>query len=205
MNEIDLFSKVPIFSQMKKEDLAEIAKKARHHRFQRGDLIIKEGDRSNALFIVASGAVEVLKDRNGKNERRLAIMGPCSYFGEMALIDNKPRWASVIAKEDAHLLSLERADLHREIERMPAMAMELLRMLTQRIRLNECYIANTLGTFLPICASCKKIREENGVWKDIEQYISENSKTEFSHGLCPECAKKLYPEFYRDEWDDKIA
>jgi CRP-like cAMP-binding protein len=168
-------------------------------------LIIKEGDRSNALFIVASGTVEVLKDRNGKNERRLAIMGPCSYLGEMALIDNEPRWASVVAKEDAHLLSLERMDLHREIERMPAMAIELLRMLTQRIRLNECYIANTLGVFLPICASCKKIREEDGVWTDIEKYISENSKTQFSHGLCPECVKKLYPELYKDEWDGKIA
>jgi hypothetical protein len=48
---------------------------------------------------------------------------------------------------------------------------------------------------LPICASCKKIRNDQGGWEQIENYIRERSKAEFSHGICPECAKKLYPEF----------
>ena len=52
----------------------------------------------------------------------------------------------------------------------------------------------TLSGFLPICASCKKIRDDNGYWNQIEAYISEHSDAEFSHGICPECAEKLYPE-----------
>jgi hypothetical protein len=56
---------------------------------------------------------------------------------------------------------------------------------------------NTLSGFLPICASCKKIRDDKGYWNQIEQYISEHSDTEFSHAICPECTKKLYPEFYK--------
>jgi PAS domain-containing protein len=52
-----------------------------------------------------------------------------------------------------------------------------------------------LSGFLPICASCKKIRDDKGYWQQIEQYITEHSEALFSHGLCPECAKKLYPEF----------
>ena len=51
-----------------------------------------------------------------------------------------------------------------------------------------------LSGFLPICASCKKIRDDKGYWQQIEQYITEHSEALFSHGLCPECAKKLYPE-----------
>lgn len=51
-----------------------------------------------------------------------------------------------------------------------------------------------LSGFLPICASCKKIRDDNGYWNQIEAYISEHSDAEFSHGICPECAGKLYPE-----------
>ena len=50
----------------------------------------------------------------------------------------------------------------------------------------------TLRGFLPICASCKKIRDDQGYWTQIETYISEHSDAEFSHGLCPDCAVKLY-------------
>ncbi len=51
-----------------------------------------------------------------------------------------------------------------------------------------------LRGFLPICASCKKIRDDKGYWTQIEQYIKDHSEAEFSHGICPECAQKLYPE-----------
>ena len=50
---------------------------------------------------------------------------------------------------------------------------------------------------LPICASCKKIRDDKGYWKQLESYISEHSEAEFSHGLCPDCAKRLYPEYFK--------
>jgi hypothetical protein len=57
----------------------------------------------------------------------------------------------------------------------------------------------TLRGMLPICASCKKVRDDKGYWSQIEAYISEHSEAEFSHGLCPECAQKLYPEYYTEE------
>jgi PAS domain S-box-containing protein len=51
-----------------------------------------------------------------------------------------------------------------------------------------------LSGFLPICASCKKIRDDKGYWSQIESYIKEHSEAEFSHSICPDCRKKLYPE-----------
>ena len=52
-----------------------------------------------------------------------------------------------------------------------------------------------LSGLLPICASCKKIGDDEGLWNQVEQYIHEHSEAQFSHGICPECRKKLYPEF----------
>ena len=53
---------------------------------------------------------------------------------------------------------------------------------------------NTLKGLLPICAACKRIRNKKGEWRPIENYISEHSNADFTHDICPECAKKLYPD-----------
>ncbi len=55
-----------------------------------------------------------------------------------------------------------------------------------------------LRDFLPICACCKKIRDDKGCWTQMEAYIRDHSEAEFSHGICLKCVKKLYPEFHRD-------
>lgn len=55
-----------------------------------------------------------------------------------------------------------------------------------------------LSGLLPICASCKKIKDDNGYWQQIEAYIRDHSEAEFSHGLCPDCSKRLYPQYHRE-------
>jgi PAS domain S-box-containing protein len=55
--------------------------------------------------------------------------------------------------------------------------------------------AKTLRSLLPICASCKKIRDDHGYWQQLEVYFQEHAHIDFSHGLCPECTTRLYPEF----------
>ena len=56
----------------------------------------------------------------------------------------------------------------------------------------------TLSGLLPICSSCKKIRDDKGYWKQIESYIRDHSEAEFTHSMCPICAKKFYPEFFQE-------
>jgi len=63
----------------------------------------------------------------------------------------------------------------------------------------------TLSGLVPICASCKKIRDDKGYWNKIESYIEKHSTAEFSHGICPECARKLYPQLYDEEDDGKSS
>ncbi|WP_299979541.1 hypothetical protein [Desulfobacula sp.] len=74
------------------------------------------------------------------------------------------------------------------------------RLQNQKIELEAAFTKiKTLSGMIPICASCKKIRDDSGYWNQIESYIQKHSEAEFSHGICPECAKKLYPDLDLDE------
>ncbi len=53
----------------------------------------------------------------------------------------------------------------------------------------------TLHGLIPICAGCKKVRDDQGFWHQVEAYIEARSQAEFSHGLCPDCVARLYPEY----------
>lgn len=54
----------------------------------------------------------------------------------------------------------------------------------------------TLRGLIPICANCKKVRNDQGYWQQVEEYVSQHTEADFSHGLCEECARKLYPEYF---------
>jgi DNA-binding NtrC family response regulator len=87
-------------------------------------------------------------------------------------------------------------------------AIERKRIETERdrliVELKESLIqVKQLSGLLPICASCKKIRDDKGYWNQIETYISEHSEALFSHAICPECGKKLYPEYYDKIWGEE--
>ena len=72
-------------------------------------------------------------------------------------------------------------------------------LLRERNELQEALSEiKTLSGLLPICASCKKIRDDKGYWNQIEAYIRDRSEAEFSHSICPECAKHLYPELVQN-------
>lgn len=57
----------------------------------------------------------------------------------------------------------------------------------------------TLSGLIPICASCKKVRDDQGYWQQVETYVREHSDAEFTHGICPDCARKLYPDLFSEE------
>jgi len=70
-----------------------------------------------------------------------------------------------------------------------------LRLKSQNAELmNALADVKKLSGFIPICSSCKKIRDDKGFWNQLEKYILDHSEAKFSHGICPECAEKLYPE-----------
>jgi len=84
------------------------------------------------------------------------------------------------------------SDLKRAAQERETLLFELQNALTE---------VKKLSGFLPICASCKKVRDDQGYWRQIEAYIRDHSEAEFSHSICPDCARKLYPELYQDKSD----
>ncbi len=192
----EFLAMAPLFSGLKREELTDLAACVQHHTYDAGEEIITEGDNDRRLFVIVKGAVDVIKGRGHRNERRLCTLGPRDYFGEMTLIDNLARSASVVAREPAEILSLDQLDFRAQIEKNPAVAFALLTALSQRVRVLQQIIMNNLGGIVPICMNCKNIRDESGSWVRLEQYISDRSEADFSHGICPDCLQKLYPEHY---------
>ena len=72
-------------------------------------------------------------------------------------------------------------------------------VLRDKIALEQAFAEiKVLKGILPVCSFCKKIRDENNEWHTMEHYISYNSQAEFSHGLCPDCARKHYPDYFKE-------
>lgn len=133
-----------------------------------------------------------------------------NIFRESALISDglhAEGWYTNLGGKDRYI-TFEAAPIHNCRGDLEA-AIETLQDITQREKIEEerdrlivelkeaLAKVKQLSGFLPICASCKKIRDDKGYWNQIEAYIRDHSEAEFSHGICPDCAKKLYPDFYK--------
>lgn len=97
----------------------------------------------------------------------------------------KERTAELL-KANEHLV-MEIADRERAEHELAKLVGELQEALAQ---------VKTLSGLLPICASCKKIRDDKGYWTQVEVYVRDHTHADFTHSICPECAAKLYPDFY---------
>jgi hypothetical protein len=91
----------------------------------------------------------------------------------------------LLVKENKALVERNRAE-----EKQRRLIRELQKALAE---------VKTLSGMLPICANCKKVRDDKGYWNQIESYLADHSEAKLSHSICPECAQKLYPEFFKEE------
>jgi DNA-binding response OmpR family regulator len=91
----------------------------------------------------------------------------------------------------------DREELHARVQ-VGQRVLELQSALEDRIQELQDALdqIKTLKGLIPMCASCKKIRDDEGYWQQVEKYIMERSEVEFSHGLCPDCLEKHYPEYH---------
>jgi CRP-like cAMP-binding protein len=140
MNIEDTLAQVPLFAQLSRWALRRLAKGTVRRQFARGDVIVKEGEQAVAFFFVLSGRVEVVKGTEGASPKVLDTLGPGHYFGEMALIDDYLRSATVRALEDTECLELWRWDFRYELHRSPSIAVEMLPDLSRRLRQTDALL-----------------------------------------------------------------
>jgi len=126
--------KIELFEGLPEDQLKSLAERIRQRTYPAGAIVVNEGDEAHGMFIVDSGALKVfVTEENGK-EVTLSLLGPEDYFGELALLDDAPRSASVITVEKSTLLQISRADFNEVIAANPACMQIIMRNLVGRIR-----------------------------------------------------------------------
>jgi len=134
MKNLLFLKKVPLFGQMSLEQLEVISRIVSEISFFRGEVIFKESEIGDELYIIVEGKVAIFKNYRTQHELTLATLKETDYFGEMAVLDNEPRSATVVAVEDAKLLSISGARLRDIIQQKPEIAFEIFKVLSGRLR-----------------------------------------------------------------------
>ena len=134
MSATDVLKRVPLFGDLAEAELTRFADVTREREYPKNSVILFEDDPGDALYIVSTGQVKVVLIGEDGREVILSVLGDGDFFGEMALIDDEPRSAHVIAMKDSHLLVLRREDFQAQLEAHPPIGLKLLRVLVQRLR-----------------------------------------------------------------------
>lgn len=125
---------IPLFADLPADDLARIETAAQIRQFDKGQLIIREGDKGDAMFLLLNGRVKVYVSDNHGKEFILAVLDSGEYVGELALIDDERRTATVETEEDSTFLVLRKEDFLQLLHQSPAIQLKLLTHLVGRVR-----------------------------------------------------------------------
>jgi len=125
---------VPLFASFPEEQLRMIATMVTRRSAARANTIMAAGDATDSLYIVLSGRLKVMMSDSDGKEVILAILGPGEFFGEMGLIDDEPRSASVVTLEPCELLSIAKRDFRKCLAENFEMSTAVMRGLVRRLR-----------------------------------------------------------------------
>ncbi|HXH09933.1 MAG TPA: universal stress protein [Alphaproteobacteria bacterium] len=130
----ELLSHSSLFAELHQEDLEQLAETARIRTYHPGEVIVREGETATGCFMLASGRVEVLKGVDSQHPTTLATLGAGDLFGEMAVIDDHPRSATVRALEETECVAIRREDFLETLQQRPQIAVRMLPVLVRRLR-----------------------------------------------------------------------
>lgn len=137
MEHLLVLRQVPLFSQMTLEQLEAINQLLSEEQYLKGEMIFREGDVGDELYIVVEGEVGIFINHGSSEQLMLTTIGAGQYFGEMAILDDEPRSASVVAMADTRVLVLKGEQLKELVFQMPEIAFEIFKVLTGRIRRSD--------------------------------------------------------------------
>ena len=170
-----ILSSIALFSGMSDADMEAISTLAVQRCFPKNSLVICEGDRSDSLYFILSGKVKVfLSDEEGK-EVTLNIQGEGEYFGELAILDEAPRSASVMTVEETKVAVLSKSAFEKCMEEHPTMAVIVMRGLARRLReLTENVRSLALmDVYGRVARLLLEMAEESGEKKVITQRLTQ--------------------------------
>ncbi len=130
----EVLKRVPLFTHLKDPELAGLSKHLRRRAFHRGTMIFHKDQGGDALYIVESGRVRIFLPSEGGEELTVHVAGAGDVFGELALLDGRPRSASAEALEDAVTYTISREEFQRYLATAPQLAAALIELLSTRLR-----------------------------------------------------------------------
>ena len=131
---INLLRNIPLFSSLKEEELEALKKVTHTKNFPKDKIILLEDEEGDTLFIILSGQVKVTSFSESGKEVILSLLGANDFFGDLSLLDGKPRSASVISIEDSRIQLIRRSDFYQLLQEYPTIALKLLEGLALRLR-----------------------------------------------------------------------
>lgn len=145
----DVLRQAPLFSSVDDEAATALQATLAESRLRRGEVLFREGDSGDKLFIVLDGKVKLGRTSSDGRENLLAILGPGSMFGELTLFDPGPRSATVTAVVDTTFASLSHEDLLKWLDGRPLVAQALLAQLAGRLRRANDVVADLVFSDVP--------------------------------------------------------
>lgn len=142
LTNLDLLRRVPMFSILSEDQAQSLAKAVIKRRFKRGEKIVEQGQKSDALYIILAGRGRVVMNDSKRREVILATLQAGDYIGEMSLIDNESHSATVEAEIQTDVLQLGRAEFTHSLTESTTMAYTIMCGLVQRLRIADRKISS---------------------------------------------------------------
>jgi len=152
----EILSQFPLFSQLSRRDLEEVTKLARIKRLDRGEVLFRKGDKGSQVYALVSGRVNVVSRSTEGKVAIVRIIAPGEVFGEIALLTDMERTATVVAGERAEMLSLDRREFLPFLEQHPKVAIKLVRTLAEWLAMSTEDLEDQWFRSLP-CRLAKKV------------------------------------------------
>jgi len=197
---VDFLATVPLFSGLDRSELEKFAEVTREKSYPKGSVILFEDDPGDSLFVVREGRVKVVLIGEDGREVILGVLGVGEYFGELSLIDDRPRSAHVIAMEDSNLLVLRREDFRKRVESSPSVAWSLLTELSRRLRRADDKIGGLVLLDVPgrIARLLLDLAEESGT-NAIEKTLTHQTIAQMI-GASRETVSRAMKDFQDAGW-----
>lgn len=134
----EILSKIPVFEKLEVKELRQVASIVHRRRYTKGEYVFYQGDPGLGMYVVEKGRVGIMVEGEDGLQKEVTEMTDGAFFGEIALLDESPRSATVIVKEDSELIGFFRPDLFEVIEKTPKtglkIVMKLAEMIGERLR-----------------------------------------------------------------------
>jgi CRP/FNR family cyclic AMP-dependent transcriptional regulator len=174
LSNLDLIRRVPLFSMLTVEQAQAVADAVVKRRFRRGELVVEQGRKSNALFILLNGRARVLTSDSRGREVILAVLEAGDYVGEMSLIDNEAHSATVRCEVQTDMLILGRAEFARCLPENSSLSYAIMRGLVHRLRAADRQIESLalLDVYGRVARSLLDMSEMEGEQRIIRNKVS---------------------------------